>query len=80
MENLKDDDFYISLPKIELHAHLNGSISYSTMKKLINYHKTTWPDEKLPENSDIVFKRGKDGSLKSFQSSILSLTILKLYV
>jgi len=63
MENLNDDDFYISLPKIELHAHLNGSISYSTMKKLINYHKTTWPDEKLPENSAIVFKRGKDGSL-----------------
>ncbi|KAK7810210.1 hypothetical protein U0070_010374 [Myodes glareolus] len=28
-------DFYVELPKVELHAHLNGSISSSTMKKLI---------------------------------------------
>lgn len=28
-------DFYVKLPKVELHAHLNGSISSSTMKKLI---------------------------------------------
>ncbi|XP_031227489.1 adenosine deaminase-like protein isoform X1 [Mastomys coucha] len=28
-------DFYVQLPKVELHAHLNGSISSSTMKKLI---------------------------------------------
>lgn len=28
-------DFYMQLPKVELHAHLNGSISASTMKKLI---------------------------------------------
>nr|BAC31744.1 unnamed protein product [Mus musculus] len=27
-------DFYLQLPKVELHAHLNGSISSSTMKKL----------------------------------------------
>nr|XP_042131981.1 adenosine deaminase-like protein isoform X4 [Peromyscus maniculatus bairdii] len=28
-------DFYVELPKVELHAHLNGSISSNTMKKLI---------------------------------------------
>ncbi|EHB10360.1 Adenosine deaminase-like protein, partial [Heterocephalus glaber] len=28
-------DFYSELPKVELHAHLNGSISSNTMKKLI---------------------------------------------
>uniref|UniRef100_A0ABK0LMV3 Adenosine deaminase-like n=1 Tax=Rattus norvegicus TaxID=10116 RepID=A0ABK0LMV3_RAT len=28
-------DFYMQLPKVELHAHLNGSISSSTMRKLI---------------------------------------------
>uniref|UniRef100_A0A8C2VTJ6 N6-Methyl-AMP deaminase n=1 Tax=Chinchilla lanigera TaxID=34839 RepID=A0A8C2VTJ6_CHILA len=28
-------DFYSKLPKVELHAHLNGSISSNTMKKLI---------------------------------------------
>ncbi|XP_076785719.1 N6-Methyl-AMP deaminase isoform X2 [Arvicanthis niloticus] len=30
-----ETDFYVQLPKVELHAHLNGSISSSTMKKLI---------------------------------------------
>ncbi|XP_056428457.1 adenosine deaminase-like protein [Hyla sarda] len=28
-------DFYSQLPKVELHAHLNGSISSATMKKLM---------------------------------------------
>ncbi|XP_038186723.1 adenosine deaminase-like protein isoform X2 [Arvicola amphibius] len=32
---LRKTDFYVELPKVELHAHLNGSISSSTMKKLI---------------------------------------------
>ncbi|XP_028622785.1 adenosine deaminase-like protein isoform X2 [Grammomys surdaster] len=30
-----ETDFYVQLPKVELHAHLNGSISSSTMKRLI---------------------------------------------
>ncbi|KAL7862932.1 hypothetical protein SRHO_G00119160 [Serrasalmus rhombeus] len=29
------DIFYRQLPKVELHAHLNGSVSYETMEKLI---------------------------------------------
>ncbi|XP_028933368.1 adenosine deaminase-like protein isoform X3 [Ornithorhynchus anatinus] len=29
------DPFYSEMPKVELHAHLNGSISSATMKKLI---------------------------------------------
>uniref|UniRef100_A0A4W4HD95 Adenosine deaminase domain-containing protein n=1 Tax=Electrophorus electricus TaxID=8005 RepID=A0A4W4HD95_ELEEL len=29
------DTFYRHLPKAELHAHLNGSVSFATMKKLI---------------------------------------------
>ncbi|XP_062856117.1 adenosine deaminase-like protein [Trichomycterus rosablanca] len=31
----KADSFYRQLPKVELHAHLNGSVSYETMEKLI---------------------------------------------
>ncbi|KAJ8249032.1 hypothetical protein GJAV_G00230440 [Gymnothorax javanicus] len=30
------DSFYRQLPKVELHAHLNGSISVATMEKLIS--------------------------------------------
>ncbi|CAH2273776.1 adenosine deaminase [Pelobates cultripes] len=30
------EQFYIDLPKVELHAHLNGSISSTTMKKLVS--------------------------------------------
>ncbi|XP_007533548.2 adenosine deaminase-like protein [Erinaceus europaeus] len=30
-----ETDFYSELPKVELHAHLNGSISSNSMKKLI---------------------------------------------
>ncbi|XP_029553162.1 N6-Methyl-AMP deaminase isoform X2 [Salmo trutta] len=29
------DLFYRQLPKVELHAHLNGSVSFSTIKKLV---------------------------------------------
>ncbi|XP_056137227.1 adenosine deaminase-like protein [Lampris incognitus] len=29
------DKFYRELPKVELHAHLNGSVSFQTMEKLI---------------------------------------------
>ncbi|XP_071370000.1 N6-Methyl-AMP deaminase isoform X2 [Centroberyx affinis] len=35
MEN-EADQFYRQLPKVELHAHLNGSVSFQTMEKLIS--------------------------------------------
>ncbi|XP_038597359.1 adenosine deaminase-like protein isoform X4 [Tachyglossus aculeatus] len=31
----QENPFYSKMPKVELHAHLNGSISLATMKKLI---------------------------------------------
>ncbi|KAM8972243.1 N6-Methyl-AMP deaminase [Pelodytes ibericus] len=34
-ENTVQQQFYRDLPKVELHAHLNGSISSTTMKKLV---------------------------------------------
>ncbi|KAK2842441.1 hypothetical protein Q5P01_012641 [Channa striata] len=34
MDN-EDEDFYRKLPKVELHAHLNGSVSGQTVEKLI---------------------------------------------
>ncbi|EHB03314.1 Adenosine deaminase-like protein [Heterocephalus glaber] len=38
-------DFYSELPKVELHAHLNGSISSNTMKKLIANNQMTVIDK-----------------------------------
>uniref|UniRef100_A0A667WXR6 N6-Methyl-AMP deaminase n=1 Tax=Myripristis murdjan TaxID=586833 RepID=A0A667WXR6_9TELE len=35
MEN-EADKFYRELPKVELHAHLNGSVSFQSMEKLIS--------------------------------------------
>ena len=34
------DEFHRKMPKIELHAHLNGSISPNTLVKLIDLHQT----------------------------------------
>ncbi|XP_061773708.1 adenosine deaminase-like protein isoform X2 [Nerophis ophidion] len=34
MDNVADD-FYRELPKVELHAHLNGSVSFQTMEKVM---------------------------------------------
>lgn len=37
-------DFCKQLPKVELHAHLNGSLSPATMKKLVEFKKDTNPE------------------------------------
>ena len=61
MENNKDK-FYTDLPKVELHAHLNGSISSSTMKRLVRLHGERWPGEVMPEQSDLVVEGGQYGT------------------
>ncbi|EHB05836.1 Adenosine deaminase-like protein [Heterocephalus glaber] len=52
-------DFYSELPKVELHAHLNGSISSNTMKKLI-------PKKPNPDinNQMTVIDKGKKRTLE----------------
>jgi len=52
-----------SLPKVELHAHLNGSLSCGTIEKLLQYHKTQWPDEAMPEGSETWLAAGLQGTL-----------------
>lgn len=37
-------DFYVQLPKVELHAHLNGSLSPATMRELVERKKATKPE------------------------------------
>ncbi|XP_013406866.1 adenosine deaminase-like protein [Lingula anatina] len=42
--NTKLDEFCRKLPKVELHAHLNGSISEATLSKLIERKLKDFPD------------------------------------
>uniref|UniRef100_A0A8C7BLR3 N6-Methyl-AMP deaminase n=2 Tax=Mustelinae TaxID=169418 RepID=A0A8C7BLR3_NEOVI len=51
--------FYSELPKVELHAHLNGSISSNTMKKLI----AKKPGLKI-DNQMTMIDKGKKRTLK----------------
>ena len=46
-------EFCEKLPKVELHAHLNGSLSVSTIGKLVRLHKQSFPDEDVPPAADI---------------------------
>ncbi|XP_076983795.1 N6-Methyl-AMP deaminase isoform X2 [Tamandua tetradactyla] len=55
----RETNFYLELPKVELHAHLNGSISSNTMKKLI----AKKPDLKI-HNQMTVIDKGKKRTLE----------------
>ena len=46
-------EFCQRLPKIELHAHLNGSLSVPTIGKLVRLHKQTYPHEQVPAATQI---------------------------
>uniref|UniRef100_F6ZXC8 N6-Methyl-AMP deaminase n=1 Tax=Monodelphis domestica TaxID=13616 RepID=F6ZXC8_MONDO len=58
-QQLQKNNFYLELPKVELHAHLNGSISSATMKKLI----AKKPDLKIHDQMTVIDK-GKKRTLK----------------
>ena len=53
-------EFCGKLPKIELHAHLNGSLSVSTINKLHKLHKLSFPNEEVPNVSDITLGQAHD--------------------
>ncbi|CEP10833.1 hypothetical protein [Parasitella parasitica] len=49
--------FCLELPKVELHAHLNGSLSPNTMQKLVERKKADKPelvDFKIPDSLDKI--------------------------
>ena len=53
-------EFCGKLPKIELHAHLNGSLSPSTINQLYKLHKLNFPNEEIPNVSDITIGQAHD--------------------
>ena len=53
-------EFCGKLPKIELHAHLNGSLSVSTINELHRLHKLSFPNEEVPNVSDITIGQAHD--------------------
>ena len=64
METGDNDKFYKDLPKVELHAHLNGSISADTMRRLVILHKERWPEESMPEHCELVIEGGQYGTAR----------------
>ncbi|XP_032153604.1 adenosine deaminase-like protein isoform X4 [Sapajus apella] len=62
-EQLRKTDFYSELPKVELHAHLNGSISSNTMKKLVAQK----PDLHIHDQMTVINKGKKRTLEECFQ-------------
>ncbi|XP_017401839.1 adenosine deaminase-like protein isoform X1 [Cebus imitator] len=62
-QQLRKTDFYSELPKVELHAHLNGSISSNTMKKLIAQK----PDLNIHDQMTVINKGKKRTLEECFQ-------------
>nr|XP_003928990.2 adenosine deaminase-like protein isoform X1 [Saimiri boliviensis boliviensis]XP_010337871.2 adenosine deaminase-like protein isoform X1 [Saimiri boliviensis boliviensis] len=62
-QQLRKTDFYSELPKVELHAHLNGSISSNTMKKLIAQK----PDLNIHDQMTVIDKGKKRTLEECFQ-------------
>ena len=56
------NNFFQLLPKVELHAHLNGSISPNTMTSLLELHRKKWPEETMPQDCDTLIEKGKSGT------------------
>jgi len=74
-ENDRRRSFIKQMPKIELHAHLSGSISKQTVRELITLHQKNYPDEEIPqkvikafsyenERKDVNIKEHVEGSNK----------------
>ena len=56
MMELDNSSFIRQMPKIELHAHLSGSISKQTVRELIDLHQKNLPNETIPNNVIKAFK------------------------
>lgn len=55
--------FCNDLPKVELHAHLNGSLSVTTLRHLSDLHQKLWPHEQMPKEWETCMNNGERGTL-----------------
>ena len=66
---MENDDhrasFIQQMPKIELHAHLSGSISKQTVRELIILHQKNYPEEEIPPKVIKAFAVEDDAKDKS---------------
>ena len=53
-------EFYQRLPKVELHAHINGSIGPSLLRKLVEEYEKKRPGEMGPDYESILKKLQTD--------------------
>lgn len=57
MSALSLSQFCVQLPKVELHAHLNGSLSPATMRELVERKKAAKPELasfQIPDSLDKI--------------------------
>lgn len=57
MSTLSLCQFCVQLPKVELHAHLNGSLSPATMRELVERKKAAKPELanfQIPDSLDRI--------------------------
>ena len=71
-------EFCEKLPKIELHAHLNGSLSVPTINKLYNLHKLSFPNEEIPNVSDITIGQAHDMFTRIYRIRIYNFFLPKI--
>ena len=62
--------FIRQMPKVELHAHLSGSISKQTVRELINLHQQNYPHESIPPDVIKAFSVKEETNSNSHNDTV----------
>ncbi|MPC96911.1 Adenosine deaminase-like protein [Portunus trituberculatus] len=62
-------DYCRSLPKVELHAHLNGSLSDATVLKLLSAKKQQGDD--FSASAEVTIKRGHQRTVEELSNVLI---------
>ena len=71
-------EFCGKLQKIELHAHLNGSLNVSTITQLRTLHELSFPNEEVPNVSDITIGQAHDMFSRIYRIRIYKFFLQKI--
>ena len=70
----QESEFYKSLPKVELHRHLEGSINLSTMLDIAQSHELDLPYEDVTQSQPLVQVMDTDNyTFQNFLSKFASI-------